>query len=137
MIPRDLAATIINSQKTGFINLIYGPRRVGKTFLLKQMADLLQKPGVWFDGDHQETRDVLSNTSYAALSKLVKNSELVFIDEAQKIPNIGLSLKILIDSFPGKIFLVTGSSSLALSRGLQEPLTGRTIKYRLFPLSTN
>lgn len=135
MIQRELVNTIKNGQKAGFINLIYGPRRVGKTILLQQLSDIIKKPGVWFNGDHQETRDALSNTSYATLKKLVEHNEIVFIDEAQKIPNIGLSLKILVDSFPEKTFMVTGSSSLALSRGLQEPLTGRTIKYHLYPLS--
>lgn len=136
MIRRTLAPTIIKRQKPGFINLIYGPRRVGKTVLLQQLADITGKPGVWFNGDHQETRDALSNTSQVVLKKLVERSQVIYIDEAQRISNVGLSLKILIDTFPQKIFYVTGSSSLMLSRGLQEPLTGRAIKYRLYPLST-
>jgi len=71
------------------------------------------------------------------LSKLVENFSVVAVDEAQRIPNIGLSLKILIDKFPDKTIYVTGSSSLMLARGVKEPLTGRSLKYKLYPLSTN
>jgi len=137
IIPRILTETIKEKQKRGFINLIYGPRRVGKTVLLQQLTKSIGKEQIiWFNGDNQETRDVLSQTSQLLLSGLIKEKKYIIIDEAQRIPNIGLSLKILIDNFPKKIFYVTGSSSLMLSRGLQEPLTGRTIKYHLFPLST-
>jgi len=136
MIPRTLVKTIINNLKPGFINIIYGPGRVGKTVLLRQLANVINEPEVWFDGDQQETRDALSNTSLVILKKLVNHSKIIFIDEAQRIPNIGLSLKILIDNFPEKKFFVTGSSSLMLSHGIQETLTGRTIKYKLYPFST-
>src|SRR3989344_2043778 len=136
MIPRILTQTVVNRVKSGFINIIYGPRRVGKTILLKQIADKIKLPGVWFDGDHQETRNALSNTSLVVLSKLVNHSDAVFIDEAQRIPNIGLALKILIGAFPNKKIFVTGSSSLRLSQGIQDSLTGRNLTYRLFPLST-
>lgn len=137
MIPRILTKTIKENQKKGFINLIYGPRRVGKTVLLQQLTKSIRKEQIiWFDGDTQEARDALSQTSQVSLSKLVQKKKYIVIDEAQRIPNIGLSLKILIDNFPKKVFYVTGSSSLMLSRGLQESLTGRATKYRLFPLST-
>lgn len=136
MIPRILVKTIRKNQKNGFINLIYGPRRVGKTVLLKQLTEkILSRNLVWFNGDTRETQEVLSNTSQVHLSKLVDKYKYIVVDEAQRIPNIGLSLKILIDQFPKKVFYVSGSSSLLLSRGLQEPLTGRTTIYRLFPLS--
>lgn len=137
MIPRTLCQTVKKNLKPCFINLIYGPRRVGKTVLLQQLTQSAPKSTiVWFNGDTQEARDVLSNTSETALSKLILKHEIVVVDEAQRIPNIGLSLKILIDKFPEKTFFVSGSSSLLLSRGIQESLTGRTSKYRLFPLST-
>lgn len=137
MIPRTLCQTVKKNLKPGFISLIYGPRRVGKTVLLQQLTQSTPKSTVvWFNGDTQEARDVLSNTSETALSKLILKHEIVVVDEAQRIPNIGLSLKILIDKFPNKNFFVSGSSSLLLSRGIQESLTGRTSKYHLFPLST-
>lgn len=137
MIPRQLEKTIKNNQKRGFINIIYGPRRVGKTVLLKKLTSNVPKPSfLYFNGDTEETRNILSSTSEVKLSDLVKNAKTIAVDEAQRIPNIGLSLKILIDKFPQKTFYVTGSSSLALSKGFKESLTGRSIKYKLYPLST-
>lgn len=137
MIKRLLTQTILKNQQTGFINLIYGPRRVGKTILLEQLTVNIPKGDMlWFNGDTQETRTTLSTTSEVALRNLVQKANIVVIDEAQRISNIGLVLKILIDAFPQKTFYVTGSSSLLLSRGTQEPLTGRNKTYRLYPLST-
>lgn len=137
MISRQIEKAIVNSVKPGFINIIYGPRRVGKTVLLQKLTENAPKEKLLLlNGDTQEARDVLSSTSEVALSKLVEGKEVVAIDEAQRITNIGLSLKILIDKFPDKKFFVTGSSSLMLARGLKEPLTGRSIKYKLYPLST-
>ncbi|MBU0619128.1 ATP-binding protein [Patescibacteria group bacterium] len=137
MIKRTLTDTIKNNLKPGFINIVYGPRRVGKTVLLQQLTKNISRSDIlWFNGDTQETRDALSTTSEVALSHLVDKAKVVVVDEAQRIANIGLSLKILIDTFPKKTYFVTGSSSLMLARGIQESLTGRAIKYRLFPLST-
>ena len=136
MITRTLQKTIEDNYKPGYINLIYGPRRVGKTTLLHQLTDHLEK-FIWFNGDTEETRATLSTTSSVKLSKLVESYEVIVVDEAQRIRNIGLSLKILIDLYPNKRFFVTGSSSLALARGLKEPLTGRHLSYRLYPLSTS
>lgn len=140
MIRRELVKTILRHIKPGFITIIYGPRRAGKTVLLGQLKDELQVPDdqvLQFNGDTQESRDALSTTSEVQLGRLVSGKHLIIIDEAQRIENIGLSLKILIDSFPEKKIIVTGSSSLDLSRGIQESLTGRSQKYRLYPLSTS
>lgn len=137
MILRSLVKTINKNQKPGFINLIYGPRQVGKTVLLHQLTEEIEdKDMVWLNGDTREAQEALSQTSEITLSRLVNKKEVVVIDEAQRIPNIGLSLKILIDKFPRKTFYVTGSSSLMLSRGVQEALTGRNLTYHLYPLST-
>ncbi|KKR91687.1 MAG: hypothetical protein UU81_C0034G0007 [Microgenomates group bacterium GW2011_GWC1_41_8] len=138
MITRTLADTIQKDQKPGFVTIIYGPRRVGKTVLLDQLMTGIKKEDVmWFNGDIQESRDVLSTNSDTVLRQLVQQAKNIVIDEAQRIPNIGLSIKILIDAFPEKRIYVTGSSSLMLSRGLQDSLTGRNKTYRLFPLSTH
>ncbi|MBI2611575.1 ATP-binding protein [Candidatus Gottesmanbacteria bacterium] len=137
MILRILEKTIQKSQKPGFITLIYGPRRVGKTVFLNEYTRKIPPSNLlWFNGDTEETQRALSSTSAVALTQLVQNIDTIVIDEAQRIPNIGLSLKILIDTFPQKKFYVTGSSSLILTKGLQESLTGRTITHKLYPLST-
>lgn len=134
---RTLSKIISNSFKKGFITFIYGARRVGKTILLDQIKDALKKEGVlFFNGDTQEARTALGTTSEVALRALVKDHDIIFIDEAQRIPNISLALKIIIDAFPEKKIIVTGSSSLDLARGAREQLTGRHTTFILFPLST-
>lgn len=137
MIPRSLVKTIIEGRKDGFVTVIYGARRVGKTVLLNQILENYRgEKTLMLNGDTQETRDLLSNTSEVTLSGLVDDYSIIVIDEVQRIANVGLSLKIIIDKFPTKKILVTGSSSLELTNGLQETLTGRALRYKLFPLST-
>ena len=137
MITRQLTKNILSRQKSGFINIIYGPRRVGKTVLLSQLTTKTPKSDViWFNGDDEDTRLALSSTSQTKISKLIQKYGTIVIDEAQRIDNIGLVLKIMIDSFPEKCFYVSGSSSLKLAHGIQEPLTGRFQQYLLYPLST-
>jgi len=137
MIQRTLGKKINKSFKSGFITIIYGPRRVGKTILLKQLTEKIEDKNIlWFNGDTEEAQKSLRSTSQTKLVNLVKDKSIIIIDEAQRIENIALSLKILIDTLPDKKIIVTGSSSLMLARGIQETLTGRTIKYRLYPLST-
>lgn len=137
MITRQLEEVIKNNQKDGFINIIYGSRRVGKTVLINSLTSNFKDSDVLFlNGDHKEARETLSDTSEISLSKLVEKYNVIVMDEAQRITNIGLSLKILIDKYPKKIFYVSGSSSLSLARGVKESLTGRYQKYKLYPLST-
>ena len=121
----------------GFVTIIYGARRVGKTVLLDQIKKLID-PGdmLFFNGDTSESVENLSTNSELKLTELVKNHEIIFIDEAQKIPGVALALKIIIDKFPVKKIIVTGSSSLQLARGSHESLTGRNQSFNLFPLST-
>lgn len=136
MIKRQLFDTLINNQKPGFINIIYGSRRVGKTVLLEQLKDYYQNDKIVFiNGDTSEGQELLQENSEIKLTNLVQNYTAVFIDEAQRISNIGLSLKIIIDKFPDKKIFVTGSSSLELTRGIKESLTGRNIVFQLYPLS--
>lgn len=139
MIDRELFPVILKSFKPGFATIIYGPRRVGKTVLLDQIVNFLDKnskESLKFNGDNQETRDALSNTSLVHLTNLVKNHTVISIDEAQRIPNIALTLKIIVDNFPDKKIIVTSSSSLDLATGMKETLTGRINEFRLYPLST-
>jgi len=138
MIKRSLADTIKRSQKDGFITVIYGPRRVGKTVLLEQIiSESKNLNSITFNGDTQESRDLLSSTSEVRLSSTIEKYDLIAVDEAQRIENIGLSLKIIIDKYPNKKIYVTGSSSIDIARGLRESLTGRTVKHKLYPLSTS
>lgn len=136
MIQRLLKNQVIQNHKNGFINIIYGPRRVGKTTLCNQIIE--EMPDLnWFkaNGDDIRDRDYLSVPSLSNLLTIIGSANAIFIDEAQRIPNIGLSLKLLIDNNPQLFILITGSSSIDLSNGIHEPLTGRNQKYKLYPLS--
>lgn len=137
MYKRTLTQVILKSFSDGFITIVYGARRVGKTVLLEQIQQSFHNEKVLiFNGDTEESAQALSSTSEIQLSSLVKNHGVIFIDEAQRIPNISLALKIIIDKFPEKKIVVTGSSSLQLARGAQENLTGRNNTFALFPLSS-
>ncbi len=137
MYKRTLSEIIPKAFSKGFIVIIYGARRVGKTVLLQQIQAVLGNPSIlMFNGDTAEAVEAFNTNSETRLSSLVKDHEYIFVDEAQNIPNITLALKIIIDKFPEKKIIITGSSSLALVRGATEHLTGRNISFTLFPLST-
>ena len=118
------------------IIVIYGPRQVGKTTLLKILRDKYSsKKSLFLDCDDFDNRESLSNVTSTDLKKLFQNYEIVFIDEAQRVENIGMTLKIAIDNMPEKQFIVTGSSSFDLSNKINEPLTGRKYEFHLSSLS--
>ena len=87
------------------------------------------------NGDQSRFLDIISSQDLNKLRSLVEGYELLFVDEAQRIPEIGINLKIILDSIPSLKLLVTGSSSLDLASKVSEPLTGRTWNYRLYPIS--
>lgn len=137
LIPRTLADVILQNIRDGFISIIYGPRQIGKTVLFEQIRTrLTQGPHLLINGDTEEGRSALGTTSEVKLSALTRQYEVILVDEAQRIPHVGLALKILIDRFPQKRIFATGSSSLDLARGMQEHLTGRNLTFLLYPLST-
>ena len=137
MYQRILRDDVIKGFKDGFVTIIYGARRVGKTVLLDQIKQSLgNNRTISFNGDTQESINALNTNSEIKLTTLVKDHDVIFIDEAQKIPNITLAIKIIIDKFPQKKIIVTGSSSLQLVSGAKENLTGRNYSYNLYPLST-
>lgn len=119
------------------ILLLYGARQVGKTTLINHLLE--DYPGRVFkvDGDRQEYQDVLSSRSLVKLRQLVSGYDLLFIDEAQRIPDIGINLKILHDQLPDLKVIATGSSSFELASHVSEPLTGRVWAYTLYPISVS
>ena len=119
------------------VMVIYGPRRVGKTTLINHFLENLGAKArlIRASGDNLSDSNLLSTRDSAPLLEWAAGYDTVFIDEAQRIPQIGLGLKILIDARPKLSIIVTGSSSLDLSGKLGEPLTGRQVPLRLFPLS--
>jgi len=117
------------------IVIIYGARQVGKTTLANQIITKLDLKTLKINADERKYNDVLSSCDLAKLKSLVAGYELLFIDEAQRIENIGVNLKILADNLKDLKIIVTGSSSFDLANKIKEPLTGRTWTYNLYPLS--
>ena len=133
---RSLEKDLKKSLFKGKIAIVYGARQVGKTTLVKKLAE---DTGVKFGYLNCDEMDVLSKFHEAensdALRQLLGENKLVIIDEAQRVKNVGLKLKLLIDNYPETQLLVTGSSSLDLANEVSEPLTGRCDEFWLFPLS--
>jgi len=134
-VQRDLERTINNRLFKRKIIVIVGPRQVGKTTLLQLIADSSDKRKLFLNCDEPDIRRKLDLPTSAQLKALIGDSEIVFIDEAQRVRDIGITLKLLIDTIPEKQIIVTGSSALELSNSINEPLTGRKFEYKLFPFS--
>lgn len=118
---------------TKTVTLLYGPRQAGKTTLIQQTTQD-NKKAAYFLGDDLFVQDVWSKNEQSVLRRAVADSTILVVDEAQRIPNIGLSAKIVVDTMPVKLVL-TGSSSFELANTVGEPLTGRTSTFFLYPLS--
>lgn len=117
------------------IILVFGPRQVGKTTLVRQVISTLPFKPLEINADQHKYNDILSSRDLTKMRELIGDNELLFIDEAQNISNIGINLKILHDSLPGLKIIATGSSSFELANQVKEPLTGRAWAYRLYPVS--
>ncbi len=132
-IPRYI--NIEQSIKPGSVLLLLGPRRSGKTTLLTCFRNTTKKSVVFYRGDNLSVQHNFSITEEGNLAKLVGNSDVLVIDEAQMIPNIGKSLKLLVDTRPNLSIVVTGSSAFELAGQLGEPLTGRKHTHYLLPIA--
>ncbi|HNY50325.1 MAG TPA: ATP-binding protein [Smithella sp.] len=119
----------------GKVVVIYGARRTGKTTLLKEFLKDETESHVLVNGEDITVRSHLSSQSVEKLVAFVGDAQLLVIDEAQKIPQIGLNLKLIVDHMPEIRIIVTGSSSFDLARSTGEPLTGRKYTLKLFPLA--
>lgn len=139
MIPRLIETNLIKSllqrQK---IHLLLGARQVGKTVLLHCLEEKLKKRGKtvrYFNGDLDEDRKVMDTTSLTVLTNAIKNTDFLFLDEAQRLANPGLTLKIIHDNLPQVKVLATGSSSFELKNQMSEALTGRYVDFTFYPFS--
>ena len=138
MIPRFLEHTLRDRLlQSGKVLILYGARQVGKTTLVKKIISNLEGRVLEINADRQPFSEILSSRDFEKLKGLVSGYQFVFIDEAQRIPDIGINLKILHDNLPDMKIIVTGSSSLDLANRIKEPLTGRTWTYRLYPFSVS
>lgn len=136
MIQRFLLTELLEKlNHSSKIILIYGARQVGKTTLVKQLLSQLPYKSLSINADEEKYNDVFSSRDLTKMRMLTDGYELLFIDEAQRIPDIGINLKILHDALPELKIIATGSSSFELANRTQEPLTGRTWTFSLFPIS--
>jgi len=130
---RTLENTLINKTGSGKAIIVVGARQVGKTTLIKKILE--NKTYLFLDGDDPTTRVLLTDPNTEELRSLIGNNTIVFLDEAQRIKNIGITLKIITDQFKAVQLIVSGSSSFDLGNRLNEPLTGRKWEFELFPIS--
>lgn len=135
MLKREIEKSLLASFNKGKIVILSGARQVGKTTLAQKIVKISGKKTLWLNGDEPDIRQMLTDVSSVQLRSLVGNNELVVIDEAQRIINIGVTLKLMVDQIRTVQMFVTGSSSFELANRINEPLTGRKYDYFLFPLS--
>lgn len=136
MIERAIYQQIINNLFKGKAIIITGPRQVGKTTLLQAIMKESESKVLYLNCDEPDIRPKLENASSTSLKALIGDNALILIDEAQRVKNIGLTLKLLVDNFKGIQIIATGSSALELANEINEPLTGRKREYHLYPFST-
>ncbi len=133
---RDITKSLQDKWDSGKVLVLIGPRQVGKTTLIKKLCGA---PGsyLFINGDDPEDRLMLENAGEHKLRAIIGGHTTVFVDEAQRIPNIGLILKIVLDQIKTVRLIVSGSSALEIANETNEPLTGRKWEYNLFPFSWN
>ena len=136
MITRTLENQIVERlNQSDKIIVVYGARQVGKTTLMKSILKNYFDSVLEINADEKKYQSVLSSADLNQLKRLVTGYKILFIDEAQRIQNIGLNLKIIHDNIPDLKIIATGSSSFELANQISEPLTGRVWIYKLFPVS--
>lgn len=136
MIFRILYQSLEQELSSGKALLVLGPRQAGKTTLLRTLATAQSAPFVWLNCDEPDVRKTLQEPTSTLLKQLIGTAKLVVVDEAQRVKNIGLTLKLITDQIQDVRLIATGSSSLELANEINEPLTGRKIEYLLLPFST-
>lgn len=134
---RDLSKNIIKKLQSNKVVIVFGARRVGKTVLVKELLEKINEPVLSLNGEDINVHDKLAIRSVENYKQLLGSYKLLYIDEAQKIPEIGLKLKIMIDEIEDLKIIISGSSSFDIHKDAGEPLTGRKYSFNLFALSEN
>ena len=134
-IPQQQIENLRKLIEPGKVTVIYGPRRVGKTTLLKKYLETQNDRVLFVNGDDIVVRQYLESQSIQTLRDFIGDHRLLVVDEAQYVEKIGLNLKLIVDHIPGIKVIVTGSSSFDLAQDVGEPLTGRKYVLKLFPLA--
>ena len=136
MIQRTILEQIKKTLFTGKTILLYGPRQSGKTTLLEMLSNEIQDKVLILDCDEPDIRKELTDVTSSQLKQRIGNVKVVMIDEAQRVKNVGITLKLIHDKIKDVQLIATGSSSLELIGEINEPLTGRKYEFLLLPLST-
>jgi hypothetical protein len=132
---REITGSLIKKIQPGKVIIVSGARRVGKTWLVKNILENIGEPFFYLNGEDVYVHDMLSVRSVEHYKQLIGTYKLLFIDEAQKIDEIGAKLKLMVDEIPGLKIIISGSSSLDIQREAGEPLTGRKYTFNLYALS--
>ena len=119
----------------GKVIILYGPRQVGKTTLVKQILEEFNGEKLYIPCDVPSRKALVSSMEPSVLKRNFGNAKLVVLDEAQLVENIGVTLKVFVDAYPDVQVIATGSSSFDLANKIREPLTGRAYEYMLYTLS--
>lgn len=135
LIKRVIQDQVLKSLVPNKVIVLLGPRRVGKTVLVNQLIKQIKEPHILLSGEDFTTLSLLERRSIENYKNILGNTKLLLIDEAQKIPDIGNKLKLMIDHIDGLKILITGSSALDIGNNVGEPLTGRKVTYNLYALS--
>jgi len=135
MIIRQITAIIKAKLADEKAIILLGPRQSGKSTLLRQLLPHFKEPVLWMNGDDTDVRHQLAAPNATMIRNLIGNAATWVIDEAQRIENIGLCLKIAVDNIQSVKVIATGSSAFELANRINEPLTGRKWEFRLFPFS--
>jgi len=135
LIKRQLQSLILPKLNDPKAIILLGPRQAGKSTLLQHIETNLQKPVTWWNGDESDIRILLEKPTSTQIKTLIGDSKTLIIDEAQRIENIGLCIKLITDNLKGVKVIATGSSAFELANKINEPLTGRKWEYHLYPFS--
>lgn len=134
---RKIRDSIIEKFFRGKAIILLGPRQVGKTTLLKSILNSRNDKYLYLDGDDPKVIDILENANTETLRTLIGDNRVVYIDEAQRINNIGIKAKIIVDQMKEVQLIISGSSAFEINQKIQEPLTGRKWTFNLWPISWN
>ncbi|WP_462317456.1 ATP-binding protein [Marinilabilia sp.] len=132
---RDLSETILKKLQPNKVVIVLGARRVGKTVLVKEILKQVNEPALILNGEDINVHDKLAIRSVENYKQILGSYKLLYIDEAQKIPEIGLKLKLMVDEIEGLKIIISGSSAFDIHKDAGEPLTGRKYSFNLFAFS--
>ncbi len=135
MFERILEKRLLEKAGSGKAIILMGARQVGKTTILRKLFDKDRPDVLWLNGDEKDVQELIANSSSRRLKTFFGNKTMVVIDEAQRIRDIGLQLKLITDEIPEIQLIASGSSAFELANRINEPLTGRKWEFKMYPIS--